>query len=99
MQIRIIIDFVLFTAVCLPQFELRYFHQQEAGSKSKFIQRDHGRSWKFAENVLTLRQSKMYMIFFSSSEQIWKNLALHHLLTNGSSAVNGCRQNESPNIW
>ncbi len=26
-------------------------------------------------------------------------LALHHLLTNGSSAVNGCRRNESPNSW
>ncbi len=37
--------------------------------------------------------------FVSSSEQIWKNLALHHLLTNGSSGVNGCRQNESPNSW
>ncbi len=37
--------------------------------------------------------------FVSSSEQIWKNIALHHLLTNGSSAVNGCRQNESPNSW
>ncbi len=37
--------------------------------------------------------------FVSSSEQIWRNLALHHLLTNGSSAVNGCRQNESPNNW
>ncbi len=35
--------------------------------------------------------------FVSSSEQIWRNLAFHHLLTNGSSAVNGCRQNESPN--
>ncbi len=32
--------------------------------------------------------------FVSSSEQIWRNLALHHLLTNGSSAVNGCHQNE-----
>ncbi len=32
--------------------------------------------------------------FISSSEQIWRNLELHHLLTNGSSAVNGCRQNE-----
>ncbi len=31
----------------------------------------------------------------SSSEQIWINLLLHHLLTNGSSAINGCRQNES----
>ncbi len=35
--------------------------------------------------------------FVSSSEQIWRNVSLHHLLTNGSSAVNGCRQNESPN--
>uniref|UniRef100_A0A8C2G1W1 SH3-domain GRB2-like 1a n=1 Tax=Cyprinus carpio TaxID=7962 RepID=A0A8C2G1W1_CYPCA len=35
--------------------------------------------------------------FVSSSEQIWKNFALHNLLPNGSSAVNGCRQNESPN--
>ncbi len=35
--------------------------------------------------------------FVSSLEQIWRNVALHHLLTNGSSAVNGCRQNESPN--
>ncbi len=31
--------------------------------------------------------------------EIWRNLALHHLLTNGCSAVNGCRQNERPNSW
>ncbi len=36
--------------------------------------------------------------FVSLSEQIWRNLALHLLLSNGSSAVNGCRQNESPNL-
>ncbi len=30
-----------------------------------------------------------------SIDQIWRNVALHHLLTSGSSAVNGCRQNES----
>ncbi len=30
--------------------------------------------------------------FVSSSEEIWGNSVLHHLLTNGSSAVNGCRQ-------
>ncbi len=34
--------------------------------------------------------------FVASSEQIWINLALHHLLTWGSSAVNGCRQNQGP---
>ncbi len=27
-----------------------------------------------------------------------RNLALHHLLSNGSSAVNGCRQNESKQL-
>ncbi len=31
-------------------------------------------------------------------EQIWRNLALRHLLTNGCFAVNGCRQNESPQL-
>ncbi len=35
----------------------------------------------------------------SVSEQIWGNLALHHLLASLSSAVNGCRQNDSPNSW
>ncbi len=33
--------------------------------------------------------------FVCWSEQIWRNVALHHLLTNGSTAVNGCRHNES----
>ncbi len=34
---------------------------------------------------------------YSSSKQIWRNVLLHHLLTSGSFAANGCRQNESPN--
>ncbi len=37
--------------------------------------------------------------FFPPLEQIWRNFALHLFLTNGSSAVNGCRLNESPNSW
>ncbi len=37
-------------------------------------------------------------MFVSSLTQIWRNV-LHHLLTNGSSAVNGCCQNESSNSW
>ncbi len=28
-------------------------------------------------------------MFFFLSEQIWRNLALYHLITNGFSAVNG----------
>ncbi len=35
--------------------------------------------------------------FSLSLEQLWKNFALYHLLTNGSSAVKGWHQNESPN--
>ncbi len=31
--------------------------------------------------------------------QIWRNVAFHHCLSNGCSAVNGSRQNESPNSW
>ncbi len=41
--------------------------------------------------------SRCTVVFLS--KQIWRNVALHHLLTNRSSAVNGCRQNDSPNIW
>ncbi len=37
--------------------------------------------------------------FVSSWYQIWRNVSLHHLLINGYSAVNGRRQNESPNSW
>ncbi len=57
------------------------------------------------EKSFTLFMWAMYLAiqdideFASSSEQIWWNLALHHLLTNGSSALNGCRQNEGPNSW
>ncbi len=35
--------------------------------------------------------------FGSISKLAWRNLALYHLLINGSTAVNGCRQNESSN--
>ncbi len=38
--------------------------------------------------------------FISSLEQIWRNEALHHLITKGSwKEVNGCRQNKSPNSY
>ncbi len=33
------------------------------------------------------------------SEKMWRNVALHDFLSSGCSAVNGCRQNESPNSW
>ncbi len=36
--------------------------------------------------------------FVYSLKKIWRHLALHYLLTNGSSVVNGCRQNESKQL-
>ncbi len=51
----------------------------------------HQKKWKYT-HLQAIRDE-----FVSSSEQIWRNLEWHHLLTNGSSAVNGCRQNKSPN--
>ncbi len=46
------------------------------------------------KNLFTYSQSIQDVNeFVSSSEQIWINLALRHLLSNGSSAVNGCHQN------
>ncbi len=33
----------------------------------------------------------------AATEKARSPLTLHHLLSNGCSAVNGCRQNESPN--
>uniref|UniRef100_A0A673J942 Chemokine (C motif) receptor 1a, duplicate 1 n=1 Tax=Sinocyclocheilus rhinocerous TaxID=307959 RepID=A0A673J942_9TELE len=35
--------------------------------------------------------------FCNTLREISRRFSLHHLLTSGSSAVNGCRQNESPN--
>jgi len=63
------------------------------------------RKFKLAENVLS-RLLLFYPLgiqnvneIVSSSEQIWRNVALHHsLITSGSSAVNGCRQNESKQL-
>ncbi len=55
--------------------------------------------WSYLPRVPTILTTWVNE-FVSSSEQTWRNLALvHHLLTNGYSAVNGCRQNECPNIW
>ncbi len=56
------------------------------------------------ENEILLKMDSFHIIqdadeFVSSSEQVWKKIALHHLLINGSSAMNGCRQIESPNSW
>ncbi len=47
--------------------------------------------WQFTHPHVILDVEVLF-IFIFSSEQIWRFLALHHLLTNGSSAVNGCRQ-------
>ncbi len=45
------------------------------------------------ENLLKMSSPSGYSSLFL--HQIWRNVALHHLLSNGCSAVNGCHQNES----
>ncbi len=37
-------------------------------------------------------QAVQYVVKYYYHKQIWKNFAFHHLLTSGSSAVNGCHQ-------
>ncbi len=58
-----------------------------------------------SETVLTLHPSCRLICFWISQNLdeflfwMWRNLVLHLLLNNGSSALNGCHQNESPNSW
>ncbi len=69
---------------------------QDAGGdalKEKFTPK-----FLFTEKLVTIRPSQKWVCFFTKKKN-WRNLALHQLLINGSSAVNGCRQNESPNNW
>ncbi len=56
--------------------------------KIKLVKRKLCEIRGIVDGKLTLRP------FVSSSEQIWRNVELHHLLTNRSSTVNVCRQNE-----
>ncbi len=54
------------------------------------------------ENVLNIYSPSGHLrcrlVWVFLKTQIWRNLALHQLLTNGSSAVNGCRQHENV-LW
>ncbi len=70
-----------------------YFKYDTEQIQNTCLKEQLSQKWKFA-HVLILRPSKMEM----SSEQICIIFKLHNLLTNRSSAVNGCRQNESPNF-
>ncbi len=53
----------------------------------------------FAYNVFTIRPSKKYEFVFFIGTDFGKNVVYHHLLTGRSSAVNGCRHNESSNSY
>ncbi len=69
---------------CLYTYKYLYFHLKGIVHPEK-------------KNVLTLRPSNVDE-FVSSTELIWRNQTLHHLISNGSSAVNGCCQNMNTNI-
>ncbi len=66
---------------------------------------DNNHNWKqqiyiyFYEKIIVHPKLKISLPqAIQDVDQIWRNVALHHFYTYGSSAVNGCRQNESPNI-
>ncbi len=40
---------------------------------------------------------KTFLLYTCIDQTAWINVSLHQCLSNGCSAVNGCRQNESPN--
>ncbi len=65
-------------------------------SRNKILKKGFTEKLKFAENFA--QPIKDVDEFISSLEELWRNL-LHHFLTIGSSAENGCRQNETPNSW
>ncbi len=48
---------------------------------------------KLAETTHSQAIQEVVECVSSLDQQIWRNWELHHLLTSGSSAVNGCRQN------
>ncbi len=83
-------DFKLVSVCSYPRkLVARKIRQNYSRNKNSFF-------FFLSIKALTLGLSQMYMSWFL--HQIWRNVALHHLPINGSSAVNGCRQNESPNI-
>ncbi len=55
-----------------------------------YIQKQEGQFIQKCTHRLAIQDADE---FVSLSEQIWRNSALQHMLTSGSSAVGGCRQN------
>ncbi len=55
--------------------------------------------WEFdAKHFLKENENLLKIVTRRISKQIWRNVALYHLLNNGCSVVNGCRQNESKQL-
>ncbi len=69
-------------------FQIKIYIEEKVQLKRKI-------SWKFTHSQTIQDVDE----FVSSSAQIWRDVMLHHLLTNGSSAANGCHQYESPDNW
>ncbi len=70
----------------------------------------HNHKWLCAETSIASAHTEHTPNFKGNSQAIQdvdffiiiiiiRFVAFHHLLTNGCSAMNGCRQNESPNSW
>ncbi len=76
--------------IILMAFQINKEYSSPPQKKKKTQQNENKKRWKFAHPQTIQGVEELV----SSSEQIWRNIALHHLLAIGSSAVNGCRQNE-----
>jgi len=66
---------------------------QGMGGELSVVMDDYNRVWLWWKNTITFVLLSKSISLFPNS--VWRNIALYHLLTNGSSAVNGCRRNES----
>uniref|UniRef100_A0A9R1SKG0 Biogenesis of lysosome-related organelles complex 1 subunit 6 n=2 Tax=Cyprinus carpio TaxID=7962 RepID=A0A9R1SKG0_CYPCA len=51
----------------------------------------------YQSKLVNIRREMMVLHDKTSRLKVCRNVALHQCLSNGCSAVNGCRQNESPN--
>ncbi len=76
----------------LPVCNTLNLNTTQSYMKNLHLMKHFTQKWRFAETHPQKIQDIDELV--SSSEQIWRNVAVNHLLTNGPSAVNGreCKQ-------
>ncbi len=87
--------FMIWSKLSIVAFKLKVIHNDIQTQIKETVHPELEICWK-STHAQAIKDVSIYLSIYLS-EQIWKNLASHYLLINGSFAVNGCRQNESPN--